>query len=74
MEIIGEALRQLTKADPETAAKIPWIRDLIAFRNILVHGYASVDYEIVWRINHADLPSLVATLSALLGPESGTEA
>jgi uncharacterized protein with HEPN domain len=42
-EIIGEALRQLTQVAPEVAAKIPDLRRIIAFRNILVHGYAAID-------------------------------
>jgi uncharacterized protein with HEPN domain len=73
LEIIGEALSQLAKSDPEIAAKVPRLREIIAFRNILVHGYDSIDYENVWKIIHADLPTLVAALSALLGPEDATE-
>jgi len=38
-EIIGEALSQLSKADPALAAQVPHLRQIIAFRNILVHGH-----------------------------------
>ncbi len=34
-EIIGEALGQLAKLDPVLAQRIPDIRDIIAFRNVL---------------------------------------
>jgi uncharacterized protein with HEPN domain len=37
-EIIGEALSQLSKVDPDTAATISEHRRIIAFRNILIHG------------------------------------
>ena len=47
-EIIGEALSQLAKLDPETAGRIGEHRRIIAFRNILVHGYAGVDDMLVW--------------------------
>ncbi len=44
-EIVGEALNQLSKAAPEIAADIPDLRRVVAFRNILVHGYATVAWE-----------------------------
>ena len=42
-EIIGEALNQLSKVDPEAASHIPELPRIVAFRNILIHGYATVD-------------------------------
>jgi uncharacterized protein with HEPN domain len=44
-EIIGEALNQVWKLDPELAARIPDIREIIAFRNVLIHGYATIDHN-----------------------------
>jgi uncharacterized protein with HEPN domain len=41
LEIIGEALNQLSKADPQIADKIPDLRRVVALRNILIHGYAT---------------------------------
>ena len=46
-EIVGEALNQLSRVAPELAAQVPDIGRIIAFRNILIHGYAIVDDEIV---------------------------
>lgn len=46
-EIIGEALNRLSKADPEIASRIPELRRIVAFRNILIHGYATVD-DALW--------------------------
>lgn len=37
---VGEALNQMSRLDPALAARIPEIRNIIGFRNILVHGYA----------------------------------
>ena len=73
VQIVGEALSQLAKTDPEIAGKIPHLRQIIAFRNILVHAYASIDHENVWRVVHGDLPGLILTLSALLGIEDQPE-
>ena len=41
-EIIGEALSQLARRDLTLAARIPGHREIIAFRNLLIHGYAMV--------------------------------
>jgi uncharacterized protein with HEPN domain len=65
-EIVGEALRQLEKAAPDLAAKLPERSQAIAFRNILIHGYDSIDDAIVWRTIHESLPALRARLAALL--------
>ena len=65
-EIIGEALRQLEKAAPDVAEKLPERSQAIAFRNILIHGYDSIDDGIVWRAIHESLPALRARVAALL--------
>ncbi len=65
--IIGEALARLAKDDPEVAARIPGHTRIIAFRNIIVHGYASVDDRIVWGVIEADLPALRAAVRELSG-------
>jgi len=68
-EIIGEALRQLGRADPETAAMVPELSRIVAFRNILIHGYATVDDRLVWGLLESKLPTLATALDLLLaGP------
>jgi uncharacterized protein with HEPN domain len=49
-EIVGEAMTQLAKLDPALAARITEHRSIIAFRNILIHGYASVNHRLVWGV------------------------
>ena len=49
-EIIGEALGTLARVDATIAARIPVLRDIVAFRNILIHGYAILDRARVWRV------------------------
>jgi uncharacterized protein YutE (UPF0331/DUF86 family) len=52
-----------------SAAKLSDLPRIIAFRNILVHGYAGIDYETVWRLIEEKLPELLANLTALLDTE-----
>jgi uncharacterized protein with HEPN domain len=65
-EIIGEALVGLRRVEPAIAQQIPDLLRIIAFRNILIHGYASVDDRLVWGVVEADLPLLRDTLDRLL--------
>ena len=66
LEIIGEALSQLAKVDPQIADSVAELRRIIAFRNILVHGYAAIDYATVWRLIEDKLPELQSNLTMLL--------
>jgi uncharacterized protein with HEPN domain len=66
-EIIGEALAQLAKRDTPAAERISEHRRIIAFRNILVHGYADVDDRLVWDIVESKLRALRGEVALLLG-------
>jgi uncharacterized protein with HEPN domain len=65
-EIIGEALAKLAKVDESVATRITEHRRIIAFRNILIHGYAEVDHRLVWDVATTKIPTLSAEVSALL--------
>jgi len=69
-EIIGEALTKLAKVDQETAALISEHRRIIAFRNILIHGYAQIDDRLVWGVLDAKLPTLSLEVKKLLDEET----
>lgn len=64
--IIGEALRQALGLAPEIRTRIRAARQIIAFRNILVHGYAQVSNDIVWSVLKDDLPGLMREVTELL--------
>jgi len=67
-EIIGEALAQPAKRDPALAGRIREHRQIIAFRNILIHGYAEVDDRLVWDVVQSRLPTLLQQVDDLLAP------
>lgn len=68
-EIIGEALNRLRQFDSEMVEEIEDCRKIIAFRNTLIHGYSSIDNEIVWDIVNTHLPRLRQTIQKLLSKQ-----
>ena len=66
LEIIGEALNRLRKADPEVAQRIPDISRIIGLRNILANGYAVVDDAVVWSAVSERMPALLTVVEDLL--------
>ncbi len=68
-EILGEALNQLSRLDPDMAEKIPELPRIVAFRNILIHGYASVDDRLVWGVVESRLEPLLDVVAALLSED-----
>jgi uncharacterized protein with HEPN domain len=65
-EIIGEALRRLADRDPETARQIPELRKIVAFRNVLSHGYRDLEHQVVWDALTTKVAPLDGTVRSLL--------
>ena len=65
-EIIGEALARLARLDEDLVSGISEYRRIIAFRNILIHGYAEIDDRLVWDIVESKLPILRREVAALI--------
>ena len=68
MEIVGEAGTRVSKDVQAQYASIPWPQ-IISLRNRLIHGYDSVDMDILWEILVCDLPSLIQSLQSIPGVE-----
>jgi uncharacterized protein with HEPN domain len=66
LEVLGEALKNLRSADPDTAATIPDVSRIIGMRNVLAHAYAVVDDRVVWEAATARVPALVIIVDGLL--------
>jgi len=67
LEILGEALGRLRQVDADTARSIQALPRAVGLRNLLIHGYATVDDRIVWGVVEANLPGLRDEISSLLG-------
>lgn len=70
LEIVGEAVGRLGRDDPKTAARLSEHERIVAFRNVLIHGYDLVDDEIVWDTIRTKLPLLLSEVEALLRERS----
>ena len=66
-EIVGEALNRIAKDAPELLDQIREHRSIISFRNILAHGYDSIDDRVVWGIIDEDLDQFLEDVERLLG-------
>jgi uncharacterized protein with HEPN domain len=65
LEIVGEAAGRAPAEERVRHPEIPW-PEIIGLRNRLIHGYDSVDFDILWQIVSADLPPLIAALEKAL--------
>jgi len=57
LEIIGEAAKLISPEFKDRYIELPWGR-ISGMRDKLIHGYAGVNYEIVWDTIENDLPGL----------------
>lgn len=65
IEIIGEAVRHVSKDLRRAYPEIPW-QDVAGMRDKLIHDYFGVDLEKVWDTTKEDLPMLRERVSQIL--------
>lgn len=65
LEIIGEAVRKLTPEFRDDHPDIPW-KDIAGTRDRLIHGYAVVDLDAVWKTVIQDVPELKQAVEKVL--------
>ena len=59
-------MNRISRDDPALLDKIREHRTIVSFRNILAHGYDSLDNRIVWGIIEEDLGKLLEDVERLL--------
>lgn len=65
LEIIGEAVKNLSPRLKRKNPKIPW-KDIAGLRDKLIHVYFGVDLDLVWKIIQQDLPVLKQQVRKIL--------
>lgn len=68
LEVIGEATKKLPDDFRLTYSHIPWA-EIAGMRDVLIHNYFGVDYDIVWNTINNDIPFLYAELLHILDSE-----
>ncbi len=61
IEVVGEAANRVSAEGRSRYPNIPWPA-IIGMRNRMIHGYDSIDFEILYKTINEDLPSLVAEI------------
>jgi uncharacterized protein with HEPN domain len=67
IEIVGEAGSRVSAETRQQFPQIDW-KNIVGMRNIIVHDYLKVDYDVVWDVAANQLPELIAQLEAILPP------
>lgn len=65
IEIIGEAASRISEPLRAIYPSVPW-REIVAMRNLLIHGYFDVDWEEVWNVVDRDLQPLKKVVQKIL--------
>ena len=62
--VLGEAVSQLSEPTKAAHAEVPW-SDPVRMRNRIVHGYWSVDLDVLVTTAQEDLPDFLAAVRAV---------
>ena len=65
LEIVGEAAGRIPIEHRALCPDIPW-GQIVSLRNRLIHGYDSVNFDILWKVVTEDLPPLMSQLEDAL--------
>ena len=63
--IIGEATKRLSQQFRQQHPEIPW-REMAGMRDVIVHEYDQLDFDVVWDVVQNKLPELQSLIEVLL--------
>lgn len=72
LTVIGEAASRLPKEFTSRFPEIPWV-DIIGFRNIAVHEYFAIRWDIAWVAASEEVPVLKEQVEKILREEFAEE-
>jgi uncharacterized protein with HEPN domain len=65
LEIVGEAAKRLPMTLRDQYPNVPW-KQMAGMRDRIVHGYDTVDLEIVWDVVKQDIPHIKPQIQQIL--------
>lgn len=65
LEIVGEATKRLPMTLRDQYPNIPW-KQMAGMRDRIIHGYDTVDLEIVWDVVKQDIPKIMPQIQQVL--------
>ena len=72
LEVIGEATKNIPNDIRQKYPQVEW-RKIAGLRDIVIHGYFGIDYEILWDIIQNKIPDLVVKIQEVIEGETGDE-
>ena len=70
LEVIGEAVKKLPMEIREKYPEVPW-KSISGMRDVLIHDYFGIKYEIVWKTIRERIPELKEQVEKILSEELG---
>jgi len=65
LEVIGEAARKISEDIRSAHPEVEW-RKIIGLRDIMIHEYFPVDFEVIWDVLQNKLPILESQMERIL--------
>jgi uncharacterized protein with HEPN domain len=65
LAIIGEAGNRISEETHLAHPEIEW-QPIVAMRNRIIHGYDTINYDIVWETAKVSVPKLITELEKIL--------
>lgn len=70
LEVIGEAVKKLPWELRDKYPQVEWT-EIAGMRDVLIHHYFGIDYDIVWGVLNKEIPELHHELRRIIALEGG---
>ncbi|MBA7551108.1 hypothetical protein ES705_43643 [subsurface metagenome] len=65
LEIIGEATKKISEEFKQKYPHVNW-REMAGMRDVLIHGYFGINYNIVWDVVVNYIPPLLESMNEII--------